>query len=92
MRSIRIDFLTLAVVAVATATFLVTPTAQAREPVTPHEAKALEIYRTIISYPTYAGSGKTPEMARYLAGERTGSTSASASKSSTAGWLIGMRC
>jgi acetylornithine deacetylase/succinyl-diaminopimelate desuccinylase-like protein len=48
---------------------LVAPLAQARSPSTPHESAALEIYRTIISYPTYEGSGKVPEMARYLAGK-----------------------
>jgi acetylornithine deacetylase/succinyl-diaminopimelate desuccinylase-like protein len=44
------------------------PPAEARPPATPHESAALEIFRTIISYPTYEGSGKVPEMARYLAG------------------------
>lgn len=53
--------------AAAAAVFLVSQFAQAREPATSHEAKALEIYRRIISIPTYEGSGKTPEMARYLA-------------------------
>jgi acetylornithine deacetylase/succinyl-diaminopimelate desuccinylase-like protein len=41
--------------------------AHARAPATPHEAAAREIYEKIISFRTYEGSGKTPEMARYLA-------------------------
>lgn len=36
---------------------------------TPDEAKALEIYRTIISMRTAEGQGKVPEMAAYLASE-----------------------
>lgn len=63
MRAIRTDLLIL-----ITAMLLLTTIAQAREPASAHEAKALEIYRTIISFPTYEGSGKTPEMAHYLAG------------------------
>ena len=41
----------------------------ARQHATPHEKEALEIYRTIVAYPTHKGSGKVPEMARYLAGK-----------------------
>ena len=43
--------------------------AQIREPSTPHERLAREIYQTIVSYPTSEGNGKVPEMARYLAGK-----------------------
>ena len=43
--------------------------AATRQPSTPHERTALEIYQTLISYPTFAGNGKVPEMARYLAGK-----------------------
>ena len=43
--------------------------AETRQPSTPHESAALEIYRTIISYPTFEGNGKVPEMTRYLAGK-----------------------
>lgn len=60
--------------AVAFLTSILTPMlaasfAQARAPATPAETEALEIYRTIISYPTSEGNGKVPEMARYLAGK-----------------------
>jgi len=48
---------------------LTAPIANARAPATPAETEALEIYRTIVSYPTFEGSGKVPEMARYLAGK-----------------------
>jgi acetylornithine deacetylase/succinyl-diaminopimelate desuccinylase-like protein len=54
--------------AVATLVLMGLP-AHARQPATPQEKEALEIYRTIIAYPTYEGSGKVPEMARYLAGK-----------------------
>jgi acetylornithine deacetylase/succinyl-diaminopimelate desuccinylase-like protein len=40
-----------------------------RQPSTPHEIAARDIYRTLISYPTSEGNGKVPEMARYLAGK-----------------------
>ncbi|HSC06761.1 MAG TPA: M20/M25/M40 family metallo-hydrolase [Steroidobacteraceae bacterium] len=56
---------------VVTAIFVSSP-ADARQPATPHESEALEIYRTIVSYPTYEGAGKVPEMARYLAGKFRG--------------------
>jgi acetylornithine deacetylase/succinyl-diaminopimelate desuccinylase-like protein len=54
---------------VVTALAFVSSPAQARQPATPHETAALEIYRTIVAYPTYEGAGKVPEMARYLAGK-----------------------
>jgi acetylornithine deacetylase/succinyl-diaminopimelate desuccinylase-like protein len=60
-------FASTTVPAIAAASLLMTAPAQAREPATPHESEALEIYRTIVSYPTYEGTGKVPEMARYLA-------------------------
>jgi acetylornithine deacetylase/succinyl-diaminopimelate desuccinylase-like protein len=58
--------------AIAAASLLMTAPAQAREPANPHEREALEIYRTIVAYPTYEGTGKVPEMARYLAGKFRG--------------------
>ncbi|NJO12105.1 MAG: M20/M25/M40 family metallo-hydrolase [Gammaproteobacteria bacterium] len=48
---------------------LFVPLAQAREAATPHEQKALEIYRKIVSIPTWEGNGKVPQMAAYLADE-----------------------
>ena len=35
----------------------------------PHAVKSLEIYKTIIGIPTFAGRGRVPEMAAYLASE-----------------------
>ncbi len=43
--------------------------AQAREPSTAHDKEAREIYRTIVSIPTWEGNGKVPEMVTYLAGK-----------------------
>lgn len=36
---------------------------------TPDQAKALEMYRALIAFKTVEGSGETPKMAAYLAGE-----------------------
>ncbi len=62
--------ISLSLVPLALATFFLSMSpAQARAPATPAETEALEIYRTVISSQTYEGSGKVPEMARYLAGK-----------------------
>ena len=53
----------------ALAATMLTTAASAREPGDADQAKALEIYRTIISMRTAKGQGKVPDMARYLAGE-----------------------
>ena len=48
---------------------LMSAAATAREPADADEAKALEIYRTIIAMRTAKGHGQVPKMAQYLAGE-----------------------
>jgi acetylornithine deacetylase/succinyl-diaminopimelate desuccinylase-like protein len=48
---------------------LPTQISQAREPATPHEKSAREIYQAIVSHATWEGNGKVPEMADYLAGK-----------------------
>ena len=65
----RIAFPVSMTVSLVVTAIFISAAAQARPPATPHESEALEIYRTIVSYPTYQGAGKVPEMARYLAGK-----------------------
>lgn len=58
-----------ALLAAAAAAALALPAAAAERELTPVEAKALEIYETVIAMRTAKGHGKVPEMAAYLAGE-----------------------